>query len=136
MTEDAGRPRRGWPRVAGLFAVVLATSVFVHPSVVIGVPLTGFEEWLDSRRRLGAVRLVRSERLLRLTRRRADIEVVYLGSINRLAQAFAQNNLVLSRTARPTGGPPQPAGAGRAAAQWQLRLGGAESFEPAAQTDQ
>jgi hypothetical protein len=39
MTEDAGPPRRGWPRVAGLFIVVLATSVFVHPSVVIGVPL-------------------------------------------------------------------------------------------------
>jgi len=39
MTEDAGPARRGWPRVAGLFGVVLATSVFVHPTVVIGVPL-------------------------------------------------------------------------------------------------
>jgi hypothetical protein len=112
--------------------------VFSGPEsrVVIGVPLTGFEEWLEIRRRLGAVRLVRSERLLRLTRRRADIEIVYLGSINRLARAFAQSSLVLSRTARQTGLRPRPAGAGRAAAQWQLRLGGAESFEPAAQTDQ
>lgn len=112
--------------------------VFSGPEsrVVIGVPLTGFEEWLDIRRRLGAVRLVRSERLLRLTRRRADIEVVYLGSINRLAQAFAQNNLVLSRTARPTGGPPRLAAGGRPLPKWQLRLSGAESFEPAAQTDQ
>ncbi len=112
--------------------------VFSGPEsrVVIGVPLTGFEEWLNIRRRLGAVRLVRSERLLRLTRRRADIEIVYLGSINRLAQAFAQNNLVLSRTARPAGGPPRPAAGARPLPKWQLRLSGAESFEPAAQTDQ
>lgn len=112
--------------------------VFSGPEsrVVIGVPLTGFEEWLDIRRRLGAVRLVRSERLLRLTRRRADIEIVYLGSINRLAQAFAQNNLVLSRTARPAGGPARPAAGARPLPKWQLRLSGAESFEPAAQTDQ
>lgn len=40
MAGDA-RPRssQGRLRVAGLFGVVLATSVFVHPSVVIGVPL-------------------------------------------------------------------------------------------------
>ncbi|MDH3205314.1 MAG: YybS family protein [Gemmatimonadota bacterium] len=31
--------QRGWPRVAGLFGVVLATSVFVQPTVLIGVPL-------------------------------------------------------------------------------------------------
>jgi hypothetical protein len=39
MTEAVASPRRGWPRVAGLFGVVLATSVFVNPTVVVGVPL-------------------------------------------------------------------------------------------------
>jgi hypothetical protein len=33
------RRSREWVRVAALFAVVLATSAFVHPGVVIGVPL-------------------------------------------------------------------------------------------------
>jgi len=39
-TTGGERPTRGgWLSVAGLFAVVLATSAFVHAAVVIGVPL-------------------------------------------------------------------------------------------------
>jgi len=35
-----GRPRsRGWLRAAGLFGVVVGTSVFAHASIVVGVPL-------------------------------------------------------------------------------------------------
>jgi hypothetical protein len=34
-----GRMRSGWPAAAGLFGVVLATSVFASPGVLIGVPL-------------------------------------------------------------------------------------------------
>ena len=35
----AGRQTRAWPRALALFGVVLVTSIFVHPGVVIGVPL-------------------------------------------------------------------------------------------------
>jgi hypothetical protein len=36
---EARREPRAWPRALALFGVVLITSVFVHPGVVIGVPL-------------------------------------------------------------------------------------------------
>jgi len=36
---EARREPRVWPRALGLFGVVLVSSVFVHPGVVIGVPL-------------------------------------------------------------------------------------------------
>ena len=39
VTGGARPTARGWLRVAGLFGVVFATSVFVHAGVVIGVPL-------------------------------------------------------------------------------------------------
>jgi hypothetical protein len=38
-TEPVGALRSGWPSAAGLFVVVLATSVFASPGVLIGVPL-------------------------------------------------------------------------------------------------
>jgi len=49
-----GRKPSGWPRAAGLLAVVLATSVFASPGVLIGVPLLlllaarGFGNWLGA----------------------------------------------------------------------------------------
>jgi len=38
-TERVGAMRSGWPSAAGLFVVVLVTSVFASPGVLIGVPL-------------------------------------------------------------------------------------------------
>jgi hypothetical protein len=38
-TERVGAMRSGWPSAAGLFVVVLVTSVFAGPGVLIGVPL-------------------------------------------------------------------------------------------------
>jgi hypothetical protein len=54
-TEAGARGEsRGWPRALALFGVVLATSAFVHPGVLIGVPLAlllaarGFENVLST----------------------------------------------------------------------------------------
>lgn len=39
-TDGGARPEpRAWPKALALFGVVLVTSIFVHPGVVIGVPL-------------------------------------------------------------------------------------------------
>lgn len=38
-TRDAAAVRSGWPTAAGLFVVVLATSVFAGPGILVGVPL-------------------------------------------------------------------------------------------------
>lgn len=39
MAPEAPPESRGWPRAVGLFVVVLVSSAFVHPGVLIGVPL-------------------------------------------------------------------------------------------------
>jgi hypothetical protein len=41
VPSGGGQPPRGWPRAAGLFGVVLATSV-IRPGVLIAVPLLMF----------------------------------------------------------------------------------------------
>ena len=38
-TPEGAGPSRHWPRALALFGIVLATSLFVQPGVVIGVPL-------------------------------------------------------------------------------------------------
>lgn len=105
--------------------------------IVVQVPIVGFEQWLEVRRRLGAVALVRGDRLLQLSRRWANLEIAYLGSVGRLAKALQQNRLVLSRESRvPGAAPPLPEVGRSNRPGWTLRLDGSATPAPATAVDQ
>lgn len=65
--------------------------------LIVRVPISDLRHYLAVRQRLGTVLLLRGERLLRLSRRQADIELTYLGDIGRLTRALAQSDMALSR---------------------------------------
>ncbi len=105
--------------------------------IIVQVPIVGFEQWLEVRRRLGAVALVRGDRLLQLSRRWANLEIAYLGSVGRLAKALQQNRLVLSRESRVSGAAAPLPEVGRSNRPgWTLRLDGSATPAPATAVDQ
>lgn len=105
--------------------------------IIVQVPIVGFEQWLEVRRRLGAVALVRGDRLLQLSRRWANLEIAYLGSVGRLAKALQQNRLVLSRESRvPGAAAPLPEVGRSNRPGWTLRLDGSATPAPATAVDQ
>ena len=81
------------------------------------VPLTSLGEWLDVRRRLGAVALVRKIQLDSLSKTEAELVLHYLGDPGQLSTSLAQRDLELAQE----GG------------LWTLRLRGA-ALHPATAT--
>jgi hypothetical protein len=78
-------------------------------SLTAVLPITGLDDWVHERDRLGALPLVRKVTLVALSRREATIEIGYNGSIDQLKAALAEIGLDLVR------GDPL----------WQLARGGA-----------
>lgn len=105
--------------------------------IVVQVPIAGFEQWLEVRRRLEAVALIRGDRLLHLSRRWANLEIAYLGNVGRLAKALGQNHLILSRESRVSGSAALLPEAGRSSRpDWTLRLDGSIAPAPAKAVEQ
>ncbi|MDP6689069.1 MAG: DUF2066 domain-containing protein [Alphaproteobacteria bacterium] len=61
------------------------------------VPLSGLRDWLAVRKRLGAVAMVRSFKLLGISRQDAQVVIDYLGDPDSLAVSLAQRDLNLAR---------------------------------------
>lgn len=118
---------------------LVTSTVEQHLDVV--APLASLEEWIELRRRLADVSVVRQADLLALSRREARLDLVFIGDRGQLARALAQRNLVLNQTAAaaPQAAPataPQTTGSvtvypeaaiplgAPAAPQWELRMAG------------
>lgn len=65
-------------------------------TLLVEVPLTGLDQWLEARRRLRAVPMVGEMRLRAITRELAELELVYYGDIEQLKLALAQSDLQLA----------------------------------------
>jgi len=63
------------------------------------VPIDGLDTWVAVRERLDTVPIIGSRHVRRLSRTRADIELVYYGDSRQLRRALEQADLVLERTA-------------------------------------
>lgn len=129
---------------------LVSSTVEQHLEVI--APIASLEEWVELRRRLADVKLLRRADLLALSRRQAEIDLVFIGDHNQLIQALAQRNLRLSWGAvgMPSpvpAAPPQTSGSvtvypdavtptvPTATPQWELRMEGGvvpgSSTEPA-----
>lgn len=137
-------------------------SSTVEQRLDVVAPFASLEEWIDLRRRLGDVSMIRRADLLELARDGARIDLVFVGDQAQLIRALAQRDLALvpvgpepvpppaapaapppaapgtggSVTVDPTAVPALPPAAGTP--HWELRRGamapsaGASSLAPAA----
>ena len=71
-------------------------------SVTLRVPFTSQRDWLDTRKRLAAVPTVTQMRLLSLGRDAAEVDLRYVGDMERLRSALAQQDLSLTQTEQKT----------------------------------
>lgn len=80
-------------------------SSTVEQHLDVAVPLTSLEEWVELRRRLADVTVVRRADLLSLSRDEARLDLVFIGDQAQLSRALARRSLVLGQVAVT----PQPA---------------------------
>ena len=78
--------------------------------LMVAVPITRLEDWLEVKKRLARVAFIRRSDLVYLSRDEARAELRYIGDEEQLTLALAQSDLVLSR----------------GAISWVLKLGVAE----------
>jgi hypothetical protein len=69
--------------------------------ITISVPIDSLEEWVEIRRRLTGIGLVRKAEVLQLRRREARIAVTYSGDLGQLKSALAQRDLELIESDDP-----------------------------------
>lgn len=82
--------------------------------LAVTVPLSGLQDWAETRRRLGGVPTITHVRIVSLARDRAELELTCLGDTARLRTALAQQDLILTEEPgaglpagpSPYGGPP------------------------------
>jgi hypothetical protein len=63
------------------------------------VPIASYGDWIELRKRLRSVALVRGIQVLELTRERARLELDYTGDVEQLRVALAQSDLALAQAA-------------------------------------
>ena len=61
--------------------------------VHVTVPVGGIEEWVEVRRRLGRVAIIRRTELMALTRNQVWLALDYVGELRQLALALAQPDM-------------------------------------------
>src|SRR5690606_12707174 len=93
----------------------------VGSALRVVVPISSYADWIELRRRLRSVALVRDVHVLELTRDRARLELDYTGDVNQLRVALAQSDLTLA---------PAPFGTEATPGDYTLSLAGA-SMAPA-----
>ena len=91
-------------------------------SVRVLVPIESLGQWTEIRQRVSEVRVVKSAQVVQLTRQQAELELKYVGDIDRLRAGLAQRNIAMIE---------RPEGAGRDGPAWLLRLGSAKEGEGA-----
>ncbi len=63
------------------------------------VSLTGLGDWLDIKRRLAGVAVIRANELVYLSRKQARVRITYIGDAGQLALALSQRDLALEQGA-------------------------------------
>ncbi|MBI1208150.1 MAG: DUF2066 domain-containing protein [Azospirillum sp.] len=95
--------------------------------LVAGLSISGLQDWLEARRRLGAVPGLDGFDLLSLSRRRGEVALRFHGDPERLRAQLALRRLDLERPAGSTGAGAAPSAqapaGGFPATGWELRLG-------------
>lgn len=74
--------------------IVVAGAVGSALNVI--VPIASYGDWVELRRRLGKVPLVRGVQVLELTREQARLSLDYTGDVDQLRVALAQSDLTLA----------------------------------------
>jgi Uncharacterized protein conserved in bacteria (DUF2066) len=86
------------------------------------VPIASYADWVELRKRLRSVAMVRNIQVIELTRDQARLELAYAGDVDQLRVALAQSDLALAQGA---GGPDAAAG------DYTLSLAGGARMAPA-----
>lgn len=64
-------------------------------SLRVSVPIAGLRQWVDLRRRLADLPVIRSSAVRSLSRQRAEVDLTFFGATQQLRRALAQNDLGL-----------------------------------------
>ena len=95
-----------------------------EPKIVrVLVPIESLGQWTEIRQRISEVPVVKSTQVVQLSRQQAELELKYVGDLDRLRAGLAQRNIAMIERSVAAGGD----GPG-----WLLRLGAAKEGEGAA----
>ena len=64
--------------------------------ITVAVPVSGLDEWLKIRRRLGGVAGIQRSEVVTLSRTRGEVDISFVGDERQLALAMSQSDLDLS----------------------------------------
>ena len=86
-------------------------------TVRVLVPIDSLSQWTEIRERIAEVPVVKSTQVVQLSRQQAELELKYVGDLDRLRAGLAQRNIAMLE---------RPEGAGGDGPNWLLRLGAAK----------
>jgi hypothetical protein len=106
VTNDSGNIdqllKDGVDRVAALVQNSWKQANLVDPNqraqVKVHVPFSSLQQWVDVKRHLAQVSLIKSVNLTNLSRTGADIELTYLGDEVQFVRALSQANLMITNS--------------------------------------
>lgn len=88
-----------------------------EPKIVrVLVPIESLSQWTEIRQRISEVPVVKSTQVIQLSRRQAELELKYVGDLERLRSGLAQRNIAMIE---------RPEAASGDGPGWLLRLGAA-----------
>ncbi len=89
-----------------------------EPKIVrVLVPIESLSQWTEIRQRIAEVPVIKSTQVVQLSRQQAELELKYVGDLDRLRAGLAQRNIAMIE---------QPVAAGGDGPGWLLRLGAAK----------
>jgi hypothetical protein len=116
-TAVARRIERSWKREN-------QAIVGGEPKIVrVLVPIVSLGQWTEIRQRISEVPVVKSTQVVQLSRQQAELELKYVGDLERLRAGLAQRNIAMIE---------RPEAAGGGGPGWLLRLGAAKKSGGAA----
>lgn len=111
----------GVDHVSGMVGQSWKSQNLLNPNqqneLTLDVPLDNLKQWIEVKKRLGGVNLLKGVRLVSLKPSLAVLDITYLGDSGQLSRSLAQNGLTLTDTGGDTGSLSLAAGAAPAADQ-------------------
>jgi len=97
----------GVDHVSGLVGQSWKSQNLLNPNqqneLTLEVPLDNLKQWIEVKKRLAGVNLLRGVRLVSLKPSEAVLDITYLGAADQLTRSLAQNGLTLTDTGSDTG---------------------------------
>jgi hypothetical protein len=97
----------GVDHVSGLVGQSWKSQNLLNPNqqneLTLEVPLDNLKQWIEVKKRLAGVNLLRGVRLVSLKPSEAVLDITYLGAADQLTRSLAQNGLTLTDTGGDTG---------------------------------